>query len=220
MNGLSAVGPFAGGVPGGQGEGEEEVVVFAVAGGHGGGAVGLGAGLEAEKFAAELWRGGFGVGDEEAVELEEQVQAGEDIGAGDVGASGGPGDGASGGDDDGYEADAALGVAELFADKIDDGFADAGRVDDEGGAAVEIGMAEDGGDVPGEGGVGSAEREALEGADVESPGMGASHGDRIAGAEGVDALDQGERGRIVVFSDVEAENERPLWNGREAAAVF
>ena len=202
------------GVPVGQGYGEDEVVVFGIAGG--GGIGGGGADLEAEEFLEEEMGAGDGGGDVEAVELESEGEGGDEVGAGDAEVSMGRGELLAGGDDDGDETDREAG----FAEEVNDGRAEPGGVDDEGALGVDFGAGDDFGDPIDDDGIGQAEREALEVADLEGPGVRVGEGDRVTGAEGFDALEDGEGGMIGEFAEVEPADERVARDWGEWKMMF
>ena len=151
------------GPPAAEGEGHDDVVVVPTAGGEAGVAAAEEFALELEEFVAEEFGLGGGGGDEELFLFEEKEEAGDEVSLGDVAALAGVGDGVAGGDGDGHEVEGVTLGLNLF----DEGFTEAGGIDDQGAVVFDGGVLGEAGDAGEDVLKGLVEGKAFKEAEVE-----------------------------------------------------
>jgi hypothetical protein len=155
------------------------------------------------EFAEEVLGERESAGDAEVALFGEVFEVIEEVGAGDVVGAVMVVGVESGGDDDGDEV--AARDFDVVLDEVEEGAADAGGIEGEGGAAGELGVGEDAFEGGGDVGVGGAEGEALEVDETKEVEGFELKGDQVTALGGeVSALEDGEDGIVAVASEVES----------------
>ena len=192
------------GLPEGEAEGQDEVVVVA----------GVGGGLEVHHLLDQAAVFGDGLGDLELLLFEGDVDGGQEVAFGDGVAEVARVRLVSAGDGDGADRAGEFGGADLG----EDGLAESAGIDREAAAVGDFGLVGDGAEAFDDGGIGGAEGEAFEVAEVELGGLGGPRVEPVSGLGG-DAFDDGEGTKILALTEIQTDMESVGRNGRERRRI-